>query len=320
MKTFTKIFLSAMIIAALLPAQSIFAQPTNKINYQAVARNASGNLIASATVSIRLNILDGPGGASLYCEYHNVTTNQFGLFTLKIGGGNFVSGNYNSINWSLGNHYLKTELDPTGTNSSYTNMGESQLLSVPYALYAASGTPGPTGATGATGATGTTGVTGNTGAAGATGATGATGTAGQSSVSVFGTSGMSITSASTVFTLIPGLTQTLTVPVNAKVLITTNGGIQTTSAALTGYSSVDIALYIDNLFIGHGGYQRVIAANNTGLTNVIAYWGLTQSEPLTAGAHTIEIRAAYNLGATANVSGDNTSVLQGSLTVTVINQ
>src|SRR5437016_3496065 len=104
-------------------AFTAFAQVTNKINYQAVARNASGNVLVSQNISVRLSILDGPGGSVLYSEYHNTATNQFGLFTVKIGGGTLVSGNYNSINWGNGNQYLKTELDPTGTNSSYTVMG-----------------------------------------------------------------------------------------------------------------------------------------------------------------------------------------------------
>jgi hypothetical protein len=115
----------------------------------------------------------------LYREHHNTTTNQFGLFTVQIGGGTADStGTYNSINWANGNQYLKTELDPTGSNSNYTLMGESQLLSVPYALYALSSAGGPTGPTGPTGANGATGATGATGITGATGATGATGISG----------------------------------------------------------------------------------------------------------------------------------------------
>jgi len=160
------------------------AQPTSKINYQAVARNAAGNPIVNSGISVRLSILNGSGGPSQYTEYHNVATNQFGLFAVQIGGGFLVSGNYGSINWGAGNQYLKTELDPSGTNTTYTNMGESQLLSVPYALYAANSSGGPTGPTGPTGpqgaqgAIGATGVTGATGSPGPTGANGSTGPTG----------------------------------------------------------------------------------------------------------------------------------------------
>lgn len=112
------------------------AQPTNKINYQAVARSITGNVIPNDTVSIRLSILNGSGGPSLYTETHSAITNQFGLFTLQLGGGSGVSGNYNTIDWNAGDQWLKVEMDPAG-GSAYVNMGESQLLSVPYALYAA---------------------------------------------------------------------------------------------------------------------------------------------------------------------------------------
>src|SRR5258706_2664507 len=176
MKTQIKSLIAIVFVAAF--ASAAFAQVTNKINYQAVARNGAGNELPTQAISVRLSILDGPGGSVLYSEYHNTTSNLFGLFTLQIGGGILVSGNYNSINWGNGNQYLKTELDPTGTNTSYTVMGESQLLSVPYALYALAGAGGATGPTGPTGATGATGISGTNGATGATGATGVTGSTG----------------------------------------------------------------------------------------------------------------------------------------------
>jgi hypothetical protein len=114
------------------------AQPTKNINYQAVARSFAGSIIPNQNVSIRITIEDGSAGTPLYVETHSTTTNQFGLFTLQVGGGSAVSGNYSSINWAGGNQWIKVEMDPTGGNS-YANMGESQLLSVPFANYAASG-------------------------------------------------------------------------------------------------------------------------------------------------------------------------------------
>jgi hypothetical protein len=191
MKTKIKSLIAVVCITAF--ASEVDATVTNKINYQVVVRNAAGNVLPNQVISLRLSILNGPGGSVLYSEYHTDTTNQFGLFTAQIGGGTLVSGNYNTINWGNGNQYLKTELDPTGTNSSYTVMGESQLLSVPYALYALSGTAGPTGPTGPTGANGATGATGpqgTTGAQGATGANGATGATGpQGTTGAQGTTG-----------------------------------------------------------------------------------------------------------------------------------
>jgi trimeric autotransporter adhesin len=117
---------------------SLIAQPSNKINYQAVARNSSGAILANQTVGLRLTIEDGVGGPVVYQERHTPTTNQFGLLTAEIGGGTVLSGVYNTIDWSNGTLYLLVEMDPTG-GSAYTTMGESQLLSVPFANYAATG-------------------------------------------------------------------------------------------------------------------------------------------------------------------------------------
>jgi hypothetical protein len=109
----------------------------NSMNYQAVARNAAGIILANQLVGIRISIEDGSGGSVLYSERHVTTTNQFGLFTLKIGSGTVLSGTYNNIAWSNGNQWMKVDMDPAG-GTSYTTMGESELLSVPFANFASS--------------------------------------------------------------------------------------------------------------------------------------------------------------------------------------
>jgi hypothetical protein len=108
-------------------------------------------------------------------ETHTATTNTNGLVNLQLGGGSVVSGSFSSIDWGNGPYFIKTEADPTG-GSSYNIVGTTQLLSVPYALYAKNGgIAGPQGPIGPIGPAGPTGATGATGAAGATGATGAQG-------------------------------------------------------------------------------------------------------------------------------------------------
>ena len=182
MKKLSKLF---RIIVALLPITYILpasAQVPQALNYQAVARNASGNLITNQLVGLRLSILAGSStGIVSYEETQSASTNQFGLFTIAIGIGTPVTGTFNSINWSTGQYWLKIEMDATG-GTSYVAMGTAQLLSVPYALYAASsgtaGATGPTGANGATGTVGATGVTGPTGSTGTAGANGSTGVTG----------------------------------------------------------------------------------------------------------------------------------------------
>ena len=121
-----------MIIASLLSAQ---APPAFK--YQAVARNLNGDPVINQDIAVKISILSGSEtGPTVYSELHEIPTNQMGLFTLEIGNATFVlSGNFSEIGWGVNSHFLKTEIDITG-GSDYQLMGVSQLLSVPYALYA----------------------------------------------------------------------------------------------------------------------------------------------------------------------------------------
>ncbi len=160
-----------------------FAQAPNSFNYQAVARDAAGTVISLQAVGLRFTILDGsPTGTVLFQETQTLSTNALGLFTANIGGGIAGTGTVAAINWGTGgSKWLKVEMDATGgVPPNYTLTGTTQLLSVPYALYAAtSGSGGSGGGTGPTGPTGLDGATGPTGSGnGPTGATGATGPTG----------------------------------------------------------------------------------------------------------------------------------------------
>jgi hypothetical protein len=127
------------------------------------------------SISVEISIRDGSQTANIvYQEIDTATTNQFGLFTVAIGKGQIQVGTLTAVNWATGNKYLQVGFDPTG-GTNFVNMGVSQLLSVPYALYAGNSAPGATGAPGLVGATGAIGNDGNTGATGSTGLTGATG-------------------------------------------------------------------------------------------------------------------------------------------------
>ena len=173
------------------------AAPTGpQIPYQAVARDASGNLIANQTVSVRFTIHDGTAsGANVFQETGTATTNEFGLFTYNIGTNTSISG----VNWGTAAKFMQVEIDPTG-GTNYTDMGTQQMLYVPYAAYALSsgngaGPAGPTGATGAQGPIGPTGANGTNGAAGAQGATGNTGAQGPAGAN--GTNGAAGTQGAT---------------------------------------------------------------------------------------------------------------------------
>ncbi len=125
------IFFAAIILSA-----TIFAQSPDKISYQAVVRDASGNLISNKTIGIRISILQSSvNGTAVYVEIQKPTTNVNGLLNIVIGNGKAVSGNFSSINWEKGPYFIKTEIDING-EENYTISGTSQILSVPYALHA----------------------------------------------------------------------------------------------------------------------------------------------------------------------------------------
>jgi len=153
--------------------------PPEMFNYQGIARDGTGNELVNQAISLQISIREAnTTGTVIYQETHSVSTNQFGLFTVQIGGGAVVSGTFSAIGWGSNSHYVQVEMDATG-GTSYLDMGTQQLFSVPYALYSkSSGTGGPTGPQGPTGAAGTTGSQGPTGADGSTGSQGSTGPTG----------------------------------------------------------------------------------------------------------------------------------------------
>jgi len=114
---------------------SVFAQSPDKMSYQAVVRDANNTLVANQTVGMQISILQSTiTGTVVYTETHSVDTNINGLVSLEIGNGS-SSDNFSEIDWSAGPYFIKTETDPTG-GSSYTITGTSQLMSVPFAMYA----------------------------------------------------------------------------------------------------------------------------------------------------------------------------------------
>ncbi|MBU6219730.1 MAG: hypothetical protein KGQ50_03685 [Bacteroidetes bacterium] len=115
-----------------------FGQAPNLISYQAIIRNSNNELVANVSVGMRISILRGSeADVLLYQEEHSVKTNLNGLVFLKIGSGIRLFGTMTGIDWSKGPFYVKSETDPTG-GKNYTLVVVSQLLSVPFSIYAAS--------------------------------------------------------------------------------------------------------------------------------------------------------------------------------------
>ncbi len=151
------------LLVLFLTVTTIFAQTPNKISYQAVVRNVDDALLSNTSIGMQISILQGSiDGNVVYAEIHSTSTNSNGLISLQIGAGTLAGGNFESIDWSQGPYFVKTETDPEG-GSNYSISGTSQLLSVPYALYAetsGSSIPGPQGEQGPKGEQGPAGMDG----------------------------------------------------------------------------------------------------------------------------------------------------------------
>jgi uncharacterized protein (TIGR02145 family) len=127
--------LYSLLIAGLLTSSTI-AQSPQKMSFQAVIRNSTNQLVINHAVGMRISILQGSStGTAVYVETHTPVSNSNGLVTIEIGGGTPVTGTFAGIDWSTGTYFIKTETDLSG-GTGYTITGTSQILSVPYALYA----------------------------------------------------------------------------------------------------------------------------------------------------------------------------------------
>jgi hypothetical protein len=170
----TLLTLLSLLFCAITFAQSV----PQGINYQAVARDASGAVLMNQNLTIQFSVIsDISTSAVSWQETHLITTNDYGLYTAIIGQGTSTSVGssltFDVIDWGISNHLLKVEVDYGG---GLLDMGTSAFMSVAYAINSAN--PGPAGANGLDGVNGTNGVDGAAGNDGAVGANGAAGVAG----------------------------------------------------------------------------------------------------------------------------------------------
>ena len=131
-KIFTVLIAVLLLIAGVSLPRQASAQSPLKMSYQVVIRDVSNALVASTAVGMKISILQGSAtGTLVYTETQTPFTNANGLVSIEIGGGT----GFDTIGWVSGPYFIKTETDPTG-GTNYTVTGTSQLLSVPYALFA----------------------------------------------------------------------------------------------------------------------------------------------------------------------------------------
>jgi len=127
-----------LVVIAIVQAfcEPVSAQSPQKFSYQELVRDATNVILLNQTIGMQVSILQGsPVAAAVYSERHTPTTNANGLASIEVGTGSFPSGNFLTISWSSGPYFVKTEIDPAG-GTAYSLTNTTQLLSVPYALYA----------------------------------------------------------------------------------------------------------------------------------------------------------------------------------------
>jgi hypothetical protein len=112
------------------------SQVPKGFNYQAVARDGSGNIIFNQSIQVKIGIQTSLSSGTIYEEtFSSITTTQFGLINLVVGSGSATVGTFSNINWNQ-TLFLKTSVKYPSSNTSWTDMGTSQIWSVPYALIA----------------------------------------------------------------------------------------------------------------------------------------------------------------------------------------
>jgi hypothetical protein len=124
----------AYFIIGFLSANTIYAQTPEGFMYQAEARNTEGEPIEQATLAVKITIRSGyHGGYVVWEGEHEVTTDNYGLFTLTVGEGTGGAYKFTDIDWSENTYFLNVMIYDCG---AWVDMGTTQFLSVPYALHA----------------------------------------------------------------------------------------------------------------------------------------------------------------------------------------
>ena len=123
-------------VASFLAATASMAQ--NGFNYQAVIRDADGNLLANQNIALRITLTSENADTTYYQEMQTKQTNAYGVVSIVVGEGTVLSGYFSQVPWNSGNVYMKTEFDPTGvgTDDLLVTVGTTRLQSVPVAEYA----------------------------------------------------------------------------------------------------------------------------------------------------------------------------------------
>lgn len=121
-----------VILCALVSTGLVAQNVPQGINYQAIARDATGAIMANQAITVKFKLFNsfGASGTPNYEEDHAITTNSLGYFNAVIGQGTPVTGSFGTVNWSTGNASYEVYLNGSLLGS------ETKFFSAPYALYA----------------------------------------------------------------------------------------------------------------------------------------------------------------------------------------
>ena len=240
-------------------SSGLFAQAPQKMNYQGVARDNAGNVLGNQNIALRLSVLSGSiNGTEQYVETQSASTSDLGLFSILIGDGTAVSGAFSEIEWGSTSHFLKVEMDPNG-GTNYTLMGTSELVSVPHAFYADK-----------------------------------VGSIGQGFESHYGTGSPQFwNSTANNYTSINGLDEIeFTLAEDMTVLFHTNGSAS--MPVFNAWASISVAIFIDGTMPAEGAEQRLHIVTDDNISTGGSVWSITYPASLSAGTHTVSVKARSN--------------------------
>ena len=133
-----KLLLLPLINFLILFSFNLIAQTQDAFNFQAVIRNDTGELLVNQEIKVLFEILENnPEGEVIFLQESEVTSNKYGLITAEIGNDEIIEGDFSSISWSENSYFIRISVD-FDASGNYEEIGVSQLLSVPYAMYAKS--------------------------------------------------------------------------------------------------------------------------------------------------------------------------------------
>lgn len=104
-------------------------------SYQGYARDNAGAALGNESVTVKFSVTVSGSSTVVFSEEHTLTTDPFGVFHTVIGSVNTTD--YNALAFGQNNYKMKIEVKTPSTN--YVEIGNAELLAVPYAKAAGNG-------------------------------------------------------------------------------------------------------------------------------------------------------------------------------------